>query len=153
MAIYRTIYGTPEEICERLQGAYRFEGIYSPTTLLAVGALTLILATPAVTVTFSGSAGDTFTPKQVAAQIASALTTNGTCVAKTLANGQRPPSVQLVMVPSGTGGLVIDKDGTANTLLRVPTAADTTIPFVAQAKIVGFGPENLTGRYFALIAP
>lgn len=153
---FRTILGPLDQVLDELNGTAALKKPF-PIEGLPLGALTLKFKVIAVTVTFPGSAGDLVTAKAAATAITSALTSNGYARARALTPaskgsiaGARVPQ-RLYLTPTPTA-LILDKTGTSNTILGISTSADTTLPTpVDPTKIVAFGPENLTARYFALI--
>lgn len=156
---YRVIVADgPDSLKEQLGSALSY-GPLAPR--LPVGGRTLIFATPAATVTFSGSVGSYLTLETIVAEIiAVAPTTNPRL--KNIAGGEvvrdRPVGAaagkKRMLIFQLDTGLVIDKDGTANPYLKIPTDADTTSgAAVAAAKIVGFSQGTTPGQYLVLIAP
>lgn len=152
---YECIKGTSQEVTDRLNGAISFGVI--PKEGLKVGALTLIFTTPSETVTFSGSAGDMRTPAEILAQIKAVLTTaRVTYRTATTAGGRGvgPGESAQTLVIEDDGGVALGSAGTANALFGVKAGKtiDGGAPIPA-ARVVSFGPENLTNQFFALIAP
>lgn len=88
-----------------------------------------------VTVTFSDSSGAGLTPRQILDQIVTA-STNALAGKVVLRNygytNSRNPQLAVIEI-----GAVVDKAGTANTLLGFATAADTTIAEIETTDIQG----------------
>ena len=148
---YEVIFGTPETIAERLNGYLRFATV--PKDGLPVGGLTLIFTAPAAaTVTFPGASGALVTATQMAAAIQAAVA--GTVVKTKTAEpggGYSGVAAQNLLIEASSIG--ITAAGTANSKLGLSTTHATSLSPVASSKVLGFGPENLTSRFFALIAP
>jgi hypothetical protein len=141
---YELCVGDKYRIEDRLNGGACLGPF--PSSGLPIGGMTLIFAVPAVTVTFTGAAGERRTWAQILADIA---TQAPTITAKTrpanngpAASGSAPgvvPSNQIELLLHLDTGITIDKDGTANPLLKISTDANTVYPgTVAQTKIAGF---------------
>lgn len=154
---YELCVGDKYRIEDRLNGGARLGPF--PSSGLPIGGLTLIFAVPAVTVTFTGAAGEMRTWAQILADLAAQAPT---VTAKTrpanngpAASGSAPgvvPANQIELRLYLDTGITIDKDGTANPLLRIPTAADTVYPLaVAQTKIAGFSQGLAPTAYAVLI--
>ncbi len=126
---------------------------------LPVGALTLIFANPARTVTFSGSAGDILSLADIAAEIKAAHADfNPFTIKPRNWPGGDPRMSDATkkrhFIIQADAGFTIDKDGTANTLLALPTAADLVIPAAVTAtKIVDLSQGASPGHYILIIAP
>jgi hypothetical protein len=154
---YEVCVGDKYRIEDRLNGGARLGPF--PSSGLPIGGLTLIFAVPAVTVTFTGALGEVRTWAQILADLVAQAPTV-TSKTRPANNGPAGSGSAPGVVPSNQvelrlyldTGITIDKDGTANTLLRIPTAADTVYPVaVAQTKIVGFTQGLAPTAYAVLI--
>jgi hypothetical protein len=149
---YSIIYGTPEIIAERLNGYLRFGTL--PKEGLPIGGLTLIFTSPAAaTVTFPGALNAMVTPAQVATAITAGVAGATAKMQSAEAGGGLSGVVSLQLLIEAAAGVAITAAGTANTAFRLSTTTATAAVPIAAAKVLGFGPENLTSRFFALIAP
>lgn len=149
---YSIIYGTPEIIAERLNGYLRFGTL--PKEGLPVGGMTLIFTTPAAaTVTFPGAAGAMVTPAQIAAAIQTAVAGTTVKMKSAEAGGGLSGVVNLQVLIESATGVALTAAGTANQKFGLSTTAATSSLPITSTKVLGFGPENLTSRFFALIAP
>lgn len=132
-------------------------GPLSPT--LPVGAKTLIFASPARTVTFSGVAGDYLSLATIAAEIKAAHADFNPFVIKPRNWPGGDPRMSDAsklrhLVIQNDAGFTIDKDGTANTLLMLPTDADLVVSAaVTSSKIVDLSQGATPGHYILIIAP
>lgn len=154
---YELFVGDKTRIEDRLNGAL----VIGPfkNTGLPVGGLTLIFATPAVTVTFSGSAGDYLTVDQIISEIRSAAPTltvtkrgEQNSVAYSAQVGGGAPVGNSSIVLQLDTGITIDKDGTANPLLGIRTDSDIVgRAAVAQTEIAGFTQGSTPAHYAVLI--
>lgn len=153
---YEFFTGDRERVEDRLNAA-RAIGPY-PTEGLPIGALTLII--DVTTITFGGSAGDYRTFAQMVADIKAAAVPGLVVTSRAANNGAQyssspsngPPSQQRAIVLGNPAGFTIDKDGTANPLLRLPTAADTIIPAApAPADVLHMSQGSTPAMYFVLI--
>lgn len=144
------------ELLDKLQGSLRLEADFPPAGL-PLGGLTLVFTAPtAVTVTFPGAAGALVTATAALAAILAAVTgLNGTLRTE---QGGRDQSVtpsgrsQFIVLKHDTA-IAIANTGTANSLFKLSTSVATTSAPVPQTKIVATGVENLTHRWYLIIAP
>jgi hypothetical protein len=153
---HKVITGTPETVEDYING--RFVGNPVPAQDLAVGGLTLIFTTPALTVTFT--AGNK-TLAQVVAEINAAAA--ATIAALRFADQgphmtNRPGDTKVVaqqrLVLFRDAGLTLADTGTANVLLGI----NLTAPFISagiipQAKLAGFTQGPAPGQLCLIIAP
>jgi len=155
---YEVYVGTKQGIEDRMNGAF----VMGPfrNSGLPIGGLTLIFATPAATVTFTGSAGEVRTLDQIIADIVAQAPT--LAVSKRRADNAAParsvtpaggrPDPEYNIVVGLVSGITIDKDGTANPLLVLPVAADTVVrPGVAPTKLLGFSQGSTPAHYAIVI--
>lgn len=153
---YEVFVGDRQGIEDRLNGTLVL-GPY-PNTGLPLGGLTLIFATPAATVTFSGSPGANKTVDEIMAEIelaAATIVTTKRTAHNSLQYSASPngggPVVQMLIALRLDAGITIDKDGTANPLLKISTVADTVgRPAADPADIISFG-QGLTQGHYAVI--
>lgn len=149
---YSIIYGTPETIVERLNGYLRFGTL--PKDGLPVGGKTLIFTTPAAaTVTFPGALGAMVTPAQIVTAIQAAVAGTTVKAKSAEAGGGLSGVVSFQILIESATGVVVTAAGTANQLFGLSATSPTSVLPIASTKVLGFGPENLTSRFFALIAP
>lgn len=94
------------------------------------------------TVTFSGYE---LTPKDIVTQINAVVA--GAATLRNPGHGVGQPFLAFA-----TAGLLIDKSGTANTVLGLPTGADTTVGAnaIVQADIVAITPDE-SGNKFTVV--
>ena len=152
---YEVFAGDRQMVADRINGSKVFGPI--PNSGVPVGGLTLIVG--GTTVTFSGSAGDVLSMSDIIDEI-NASAWAGTASKRSLEQGTfgpvpdgsgRPdPAVGLVLTDEA--GYTVDKDGTANPYLRIPTSADTVvIAAPTAAQIIAFGQGLTVGHYSLII--
>lgn len=155
---YRVIVADgPKNIEDQLNGVLSFGPL---PDRIAIGAKTLVFTSPSATCTFSGSSGAVLTLSEIIDEI---LATTGLEV---LTLGLRYNPVEPIyrdgdqrirrtarLTIALDGGFTIDKDGTANALLGIPTAADTVAAgAVATTDIMGFSQGTTPGQYLIIVA-
>lgn len=147
---YRIIQGTPQQLLDQLTPTLVSGPI--PSSGLALGGKTLIFTTPNSTVTFSGSANAIRTPAEIRSEVAAVLTTCTVVLRSYQGGPAQTPQFQLVIKLDTQ--IVFSKDGTANTLLALPTAANTTLDPVAAAKIsAAWADSGSSATHYILVAP
>lgn len=139
---YDLVTGDAASLTDRLNGAVVLGPI--PYEGAALGALTLIFSSPSHTVTFSGSAGELRTAVEVVSEILAVFTTlHGEIRRNYLGDSY--------IALWHEDGFTIDKDGTANPLLRIDTAADTTTAGPVDVnRIRGFS-NSISGAGYTLV--
>lgn len=144
------------KLLDKLQGSIYLEKTF-PKEGLPLGGLTLIFTAPtSVTVTFPGAAGAYVTAAAALAAILAAVTgLRGILRSEDAGRNQdvTPGGVAQAIVLQHDTGISISSTGTANALLALSTTAATTKAPVVQNKIVATGVENLTHRWYLIIAP
>lgn len=128
---------------DRLNGAITLGPI--PMNGLALDGLTLIFVSPAQTVTFVGVG--LISPKDVLAAILAVTGVKGEIRAKSGSYPSGPRESMVTISLWHSAGLTLDKDGTANTALRVSAVADTTLLPIASANVVSISNGAQPGHY------
>ena len=130
-----------------------------PSTGLPLGALTVVFNTPVQTVTFSGAAGARLTLADIVDEINTAVGEDVASYRTGVGQAGASPTgagiaSNLVIAIQRDAGFVIDTAGTANALLRIDSAVDTTSAgVVAAADILGFTAGATPGHYTVILAP
>lgn len=150
MAGYRMIEGrTKDELLIQLNGGV--QGNKNLAGLVyGLHGLTLITTTPNFTVTFSDASNAGLTIQQICTAI-NAVTTPKIAF-PLFSNTSDPTRQSFLTLIDGSGGIVVSKDGTANTILGFSTSAATTGTPVVLAKIAGTF-YGVLGQYAVLVAP
>lgn len=154
---YRIITGSRDDVVHQLNAEVVGVTNLGAQESWALHDLTLIFASPSVTVTFSGGVGeDPLTLAQIVEQIndeVAGIARLKIVVAGTTFPGGLPQrDIRLALELDA--GFTVDKDGTANEILGLNTVADTVSTPVAAADIVAVVRENsVNGIITVLIAP
>jgi len=125
MAIVFKQFNSAQELVDYLNDIVLTKNL--PMKVMGLAGLTLILT--AGTVTFVDATGEGLTLVQIVTQINAVVA--GAAVLRNYGHMQSPPQGQVALIKAAQ---VIDKDGTANSLLGLSTAADVTIGANAVAK-------------------
>lgn len=143
---YRVIpCSNAQDVADELNGTRLIGPV--PTTGLPLGTLTLVFTSPAATVTFTGVAGAIRLPSQIVSDIKGTVGLTALQISLRNINGEIWIAIQL------DAGFAIDNTGTANSLLKIPSAGVTGPAAIAEAKIKGFAQGALLGQYVLVIAP
>jgi len=141
MAIKSKQFNSHQELTDYLNDIVLTKNLSMPFRNL--DGLTVILDSN--TVTFADASGEGLSPAAIVTQINAVVA--GAAVLRNYGHAQSPgPQVQVALVKPT---MVIDKDGTANALLGLPTAADKTVgsAAVAKANIIDITSDGQGSRY------
>lgn len=147
---WRRFIAGPDNMMDRLNNALSLGPF--PVSGLALGGRTLIFTTPSVTVTFPGAA-DAVVPMS---GILAALQSGVTGLQGAMRRASNPPS----NYPSGVwyylslwrdGGVVLTKDGTANSLFGLSTGAGTTVKAPLAKDAVKMVSRTATLEYECIV--
>lgn len=125
MAIVFKQFNSAQELVDYLNDIVLTKSL--PMKVMGLNGLTLILTSG--TTTFADVSGEGLTLVEVVAQINAVVA--GAAVLRNYGHMQSPPQSQVAIIKAAE---VLDKDGTANALLGLPTAADRTVGANAVVK-------------------
>jgi hypothetical protein len=141
---YKVMICTEESLQDKLNGAVGFGPISNHGT--EVDGLTVIFTAPAAaTVTFY--ADHAMTPAEILAALIDGVDGLEGEI-RTSAGG--PTGAQSMIILWGEAGIGIDKDGTANSLLRISTAADQENTMMDPDQVIAINNGSQQGHYTLL---
>jgi len=143
---YSVIIGDRQRIEDVLNGSVHVPKQFAS---LPLGGKTLIFNTPSGTVTFSGSAGALRTTAEVVAEINAVHT--GIATQRQTVGSSNGSTGEVVL--QADAGIVIDTLGTANVLLGLSVAVDTTSAGAVDPATVTSIAFGNSGQYIVVLAP
>lgn len=138
-----------QEMMDYMNGVVQSKPLGAKVTGLHGKTLIVTPVSTARTVTFSDASGAGLTPTEIVAQIEDEnADLVGTVAVRNYRHGT-PPSYRLTFTEDGD---VVDKDGTANSILGFGTAADSTVGTAAVALAdIATVTSNEAGNKFTVI--